>query len=526
MSTPLKSSLPAYLPLEGKPDLTDPVRQSTSLFTRRSSDSLTAPDRPRFSANATQGKAQSLTRRLRAAAKKITRSVIRGRQRVKGALSETDGIDPRAGDTFADDYELKGLKTGQRVEVSLTAKFNGYLQLVNAKTGRSLLFGDDTNKDANNNARIVFTAKPRTKYLVRVSSFDEKETGKYTLTTRTSMSSAGNFNFFYGYGLVNASAAVARAAGQNLFTDVPDLGGDSWRLDLVKAPEVWAQGFTGQEVIVAVLDEGVDYNHPDLKNNIWANVDEIPDNGIDDDSNGFVDDVRGWDFKRNSNDPSDLSSDGHGTHVAGIIAAANDGIGTTGVAPSAKIMPIRVLGQDGGTDTEIANGIRYAVDNGAKVINMSLGGDPNSGVNADLEAALAYARQKGVVVVIAAGNERQSLGAFQSGDPAHLASVRDQGIIAGAIDINRKLYIDSNPAGKNPLDFVVAPGVDVRSTIPTSLASTPEGAYANYEGTSMSTPHVAGVAALMLSANPNLTPAQIEQILTSTASRDGIVVNP
>ncbi|BCL38171.1 hypothetical protein NSMS1_46180 [Nostoc sp. MS1] len=121
----------------------------------------------------------------------------------------------------------------------------------------------------------------------------------------------GGFNSTTGFGLVNAAAAVAKALGQPTFADVPDLGGDNWGADAIKAPEVWAKGYTGQGVIVAVVDTGVDYTHPDLSPNIWKNTKEIAGNGIDDDGNGYIDDVYGWNFFDNNN--NSLDDEGHGS---------------------------------------------------------------------------------------------------------------------------------------------------------------------------------------------------------------------
>jgi trimeric autotransporter adhesin len=312
-----------------------------------------------------------------------------------------------------------------------------------------------------------------------------------------------NFNSTYGYGLTNAAVAVARALGQTTpFANVADLGGNNWGNDLVNAPEAWARGYRGQGIIVAVIDTGVDYNHADLDANIWTNTREIAGNGVDDDRNGYIDDVRGWDFVQGDNDAMD--QDGHGTHVAGTIAGENNGVGNTGVAYGARIMPIRVLGPNGGSFTDIARGIRYAVDNGARVLNLSLGGGNGS---PETDAAIAYAAQRGAIVVMASGNE----GAATPGYPARLATTT--GIAVGAVDRFRQAASFSNAAGNNSaMQYVVAPGVDVYSA---QLG----GGYRLLNGTSMATPHVAGVAALMLSANPNLTAAQVRSILTSTASR-------
>jgi hypothetical protein len=325
------------------------------------------------------------------------------------------------------------------------------------------------------------------------------------------------YSYQTGYGLVDASAAVARSVYQaNPFPEVLDSIANPWGIDRVKAPEVWSQGYTGQGVVVAVIDTGVDYNHPDLASNIWNNPGEVPNNNFDDDGNGYIDDVRGWDFIENDNDPiesyqfSDFSNPfnyyGHGTHVAGTIAAANNGFGVTGVAPNAKIMPIRVFENDAYSSSIILEqGIRYATNNGADVINLSWTWTPTPGI----ETAIQDAIDRGVVVVMASGNEYLSTPSY----PAQLAT--DGGIAVGALDIAGNVPYFSNGAGML-LDYVVAPGVDVYST-------TPNNSYMFYNGTSMATPHVAGVAALMLSANPALTPAQVEEILVQTANPHGIV---
>jgi subtilisin family serine protease len=143
---------------------------------------------------------------------------------------------------------------------------------------------------------------------------------------------------------VNANAAVSSTLNRsNPFPALPDLGGTNWALDVINAPEVWNQNITGNGIVVAVVDSGVDYTHPDLDGNIWRNAGEIAGNGIDDDRNGYIDDIRGWDFVASDNNPMDLDFDGHGTHIAGAIAAERNNFGITGVAPNAKIMPVRVL---------------------------------------------------------------------------------------------------------------------------------------------------------------------------------------
>ena len=312
--------------------------------------------------------------------------------------------------------------------------------------------------------------------------------------------STANYNSTNGYGLINGAAAVARAISQNTFADVPNLGGNNWGADLVKAPEVWAHGYTGKGVVVAVVDTGVDYNHEDLKNNIWTNTKEIAGNGIDDDGNGYIDDNYGWNFADKNNNT--LDDNGHGTHVSGTIAGENNNYGVTGIAYDAKIMPVKALDSSGsGSYSSISKGIRYAVDNGANVINLSLGGGSS---NRTLESAIDYASSKGVIVVMAAGNDGGSSPQY----PARYAS--KSGIAVGAVDKNNNLADFSNRSGTNEISYVTAPGVKVYSSVPNNQ-------YATYSGTSMAAPHVAGIVALMLSANPNLTDAQVRQIVTETA---------
>lgn len=341
------------------------------------------------------------------------------------------------------------------------------------------------------------------------------------------------FTHDYGWGVVNASASVAKLLGSTTaFPEVPDIGGVSWGNDVVRAPEVWAQGYTGRGIVVAVVDTGVDYTHPSLSSSIWVNPREIPGDGIDNDNNGFVDDVRGWDFFSNDNDPMDeidlnlLARDpdrankGHGTHVAGSIVAAQSAYGPTGVAFEAIVMPLKV----GGVETSLSSSaidsaIRYAATNGAHVINLSLGGPIAS---PERIAALQYATSLGCIVVASSGNEYAASPSF----PAALATL--PGIISvGAIDVNRRNAAFSNDAGSSQqLKHVMAPGVEVRSTVPATLPSpratpsmpvdnTSGGKFSSWDGTSMAAPHVSGVFALMLSALPNPRAAGVRDRVVS-----------
>ncbi|NET28237.1 S8 family serine peptidase [Okeania sp. SIO1I7] len=335
---------------------------------------------------------------------------------------------------------------------------------------------------------------------------------------QTASSIQSSFNSTFGYGLVDASAAVASAIGVANFPDIPDIGGNQWGLDLVKAPEVWNQGFQGEGIVVAVIDSGVDNTHPELTGQMWSNSGEIPNNGIDDDDNGYIDDTWGWDFVNNDNDPRDEES--HGTHIAGTIAAKRDGVGTTGVAPNAKIMSLRVLNDEGvGRVSDGISAILYAVDNGADVINFSSGG--RNLVRNELDA-IRYAADQGVVFVSAAGN-----GSLSSPDyPARLAN--EYGIAVGSVDRNAKFSSFSNKAGSG-LDYVVAPGGDgfpedagdIYGPVAPSITGN---LYSFFAGTSMATPHVAGVAALIKQANPSLSAEAIENIIIDTANSTTVSV--
>jgi subtilisin family serine protease len=312
---------------------------------------------------------------------------------------------------------------------------------------------------------------------------------------------------------------VAKLLGRTTaFPEVANLGGVNWGPDLVRAPEVWAQGLTGRGIVVAVVDTGVDYTHPSLRNSIWVNPREVAGDGIDNDNNGFVDDVRGWDFVDADNNPmdvilasnvtTDFNSGGHGTHVAGTIVAKASQVGPQGVAFAATVMPVRVLDEyaEGGRDRNVAEGIRYAANNGAHVINLSLGSSPSN----EIVAAVKHATSLGAIVVAAAGNSREA-------SPSFPASLSDQaGVISvGAIDQNQRLAVwpqfgpnsgSAYAGSSSTLNHVVAPGDNVTSTVPAGYPGatmTSVGAFMSFPGTSMAAPHVAGVVALALSAVPN-----------------------
>ena len=232
----------------------------------------------------------------------------------------------------------------------------------------------------------------------------------------------------------------------------------------IDAAEAWVSTTGSKNVIVAVVDEGVNIAHPDLKNNIWVNSDEIPNNGIDDDKNGYVDDIRGYDFANGDETVYDVSDgDRHGTHVAGIIGAqGNNGIGGAGVNWNVTIMPVKFLGPGGGDDFDGAEAITYAVDNGAKVINCSWGGEGESPV---LEEAIAYAAKKGVLIAAAAGNWSMNVDSYKFWP----ASSESTNVISVAATDDKDKLAEFSNYGANTVD-IAAPGVDVTSTLPAESA--------------------------------------------------------
>jgi len=275
----------------------------------------------------------------------------------------------------------------------------------------------------------------------------------------------------------------------------------------IDAPEAWDVQTGSGGLVVGVIDSGIDYNHPDLAANVWTNPGEIAGNGIDDDHNGYIDDVRGWDFANNDNNP--LDDYGHGTHVSGTIAAVgNNGVGIVGVAWQLKILPVKFLDATGtGTSFDAASAIVYAADMGAKVLNNSWGCD--NCFPQVVEDAIAYADQQGVVFVASAGNETNN----NDVTPSHpCVSNQPNVLCVAATDAQDGLAWFSN-YGATTVDLG-APGVSILSTVPNGgCAFCAPSRYAYASGTSMAAPHVAGVAALVLSQMPTLSVLGVKQAL-------------
>lgn len=299
--------------------------------------------------------------------------------------------------------------------------------------------------------------------------------------------------------LVHTSSVIPNDA---MFQELWGLRGQNG----IEATRAWSVTTGGDDIIVAVVDTGIDYNHPDLRDNVWINPGEIAGNGLDDDANGYIDDIHGINAATNSGDPMDDNN--HGTHVSGTIAASgNNGIGVVGVNWRAKVVAAKFLSASGsGSLSDAIKAINYIVDLkgqgvNIKVMNNSWGG---GGYSQNLYNAIARANEAGIIFVAAAGNSGQDNDSI----PSYPAGYELPNVVSvAAIDSQGNLASFSN-YGANTVD-IAAPGVGILSTAHTAP-------YARFSGTSMAAPHVAGALGMIMEAEPVLSPAQaIERIYSS-----------
>jgi serine protease len=287
-------------------------------------------------------------------------------------------------------------------------------------------------------------------------------------------------------------------------------------LDVIKANDAWDINKGNEDIIIAIVDTGIDWAHPDLADNIWTNSAEIDNNGIDDDENGFVDDYRGWDLGgfdgTADNDPKEDRAD-HGTHVAGLASAVTDnGIGIASIGFNSRLMAVKTSRDDTRSDIGTAliaygyEGILYAADNGADIINCSWGGYSYSFA---AQAVIDYAISKGALVVAAAGNDNSKEKFYPAG-------------YSGVLSVGGTSFVDQKASWSNygtNID-VCAPGVNIYSTWQNSPF------YRSTSGTSLSSPIAAGLAALVTNQFPNYSPLQVtEQIRVNTDNLDNINPN-
>lgn len=267
-----------------------------------------------------------------------------------------------------------------------------------------------------------------------------------------------------------------------------------WALNSKKSPKVdidaikaWGISKGSDKIKIAVIDTGVDYSHKDLKQNILINEKELNGSaGVDDDGNGYIDDVYGWDFANNDNDPMD--DNGHGTHCAGTIGAAHNSIGVAGVMANVSILPIKFIKASGSGSVEAAiKSIDYAIKMGVDVMSNSWGGEGKSDI---LKDSIKRAQDKGILFIAAAGNSNSNNDLV----PQYPASYQLDNIISVASTTRSGNLSDFSCYGKKSV-HIAAPGSDIMSTFPGDK-------YKSLSGTSMATPHVAGVVGLYLSKNP------------------------
>jgi len=281
-----------------------------------------------------------------------------------------------------------------------------------------------------------------------------------------------------------------------------------WGLDAIVAQGAWETTTGLKEVVVAVIDSGVDYNHPDLAANIWKNPGEISRNGIDEDGNGFVDDFYGWDFGLDDADPMDYS--GHGTHIAGIIGAVgNNGIGVTGMNWNVSIMPVKITNDEPTPAPfplfKMIKAIFYASQNGAHIINISMATPGSNGKNWESYLLQEVIRDSPALIVFAAGNYGLDLDVHPLKETIDSPNV----ILVAAANEDGNLHTSTN-YGKKTV-HVAAPGVNIYSTFL-------DDGYKVGSGTSMAAPFVSGLAALIKAANPNLSASEIKTIIMETVT--------
>ncbi|MEW6731385.1 MAG: S8 family serine peptidase [Acidobacteriota bacterium] len=271
----------------------------------------------------------------------------------------------------------------------------------------------------------------------------------------------------------------------------------------IDAPEAWNTTVGSDDVVVGVVDTGIDYNHQDLQANMWVNTGEIPGNGVDDDANGYIDDIYGWNAIANNGNPFDDNN--HGTHVSGTIGArGNNGVGVVGVNWKVKLMALKFLGANGsGSTADAIECINYAVTmrnkgTNIRVLSNSWGG---GGFSQSLLDAINAANSVGLLFVAAAGNSSSNNDSI----PNYPSNYNAPNVVAVASTTSTDALSPFSSFGATTVDLG-APGSLIRST-------TPNNTYSTFSGTSMATPHVAGVAALLLSINSTLTVAEMKNAL-------------
>ncbi len=288
-----------------------------------------------------------------------------------------------------------------------------------------------------------------------------------------------------------------------------------WMHQNVQSEKAWTVTTGSKKIVVAILDSGIDYTHKDLKNNMWINPQETV-NGIDDDNNGYVDDIYGWNFVSNNANPKTTGHSNHGSHVAGIIGATgSDHIGVVGMAPNVSLMALRFIGESGtGSTSGAIRGIDYAVSKKVFAINNSWG---SSGTSRALGDAITRAEKAGILFLVAAGNGSNHIGYNIDRSPYYPASYSNSNVISVAASKPDDNLTAFSNFGLTKVD-VAAPGAQILSTIS-------DQAYQNMSGTSMATPLVTGLAVLVKAANPKLTYREVIQIIRRSVDKKASLAN-
>lgn len=362
-----------------------------------------------------------------------------------------------------------GLKSGVQVRHLKTSNQFAVIIAKDLKSARSLLAADD---------RVAY-AEPN--YIYRALDVN---------STAASPTNDAKMNLLWGM----QNTGQTDAAGQ-----VGKAGSD------INVVPVWNEGITGSKnVKVAIIDTGVDYTHTDLQANILKNSAEVAGDGIDNDGNGFIDDVYGWNFADNI--ANGMDDHNHGTHCAGTIGGVgNNGIGVAGVNWNVSILPVKFLNSQGSGSLDGAvQSIQYATKMGVDLMSNSWGGGPYSQALYD---AIKDAKAKGILFVAAAGNDSND----NDASPSYPATYQLDNVLSVAATDNRDQIAVFSNYGKSTV-HVAAPGVKILSTVQGND-------YGVMSGTSMATPHVSGVAALMMSTNPSYTYAQIKDALIKTSDK-------
>ncbi|MBY0413097.1 MAG: S8 family serine peptidase [Bdellovibrionales bacterium] len=342
----------------------------------------------------------------------------------------------------------------------------------------------ETNQGLSDKAMLALANNPEIEYIEP----------NYIITVDSVKASPKDAMFTKQWGLANTGKN-----GGGIFSS--GLAGED--INVSKAWDITTGATGAQTIKIAVIDTGVDYNHPDLKGQMDINTAELNGNaGVDDDGNGYVDDIYGYDFANNDGDPAD--GHGHGTHCAGVIGASHNSIGIAGVMANVKIVGIKFLTDKGSGETiDAISAIDYAIKRGVRVMSNSWGGGDKE---QSLLDAITAAETAGITFVAAAGNDSSN----NDKTPSYPANYEVSNVVSvGSYASNGARSSFSNYGVSSV--HVTAPG--------TGILSTYKGSYSSLSGTSMATPHVSGIIGLILSKEPNLSPAEIRERLIKTSTQ-------